>query len=106
MGFFEPYKHGYLLRVKLSPGASSCGFRGLFADVEQNLWLKVSITTVPEKGKANKELIKMLAKELKLSQSLFEIVSGITDHMKKIYIENTDSAIYEKLQQLEKGLTK
>ena len=104
MTFFEPYKQGYLIRIKLSPGASCCGFRGVFIDAEQNAWLKISITAIPEKGKANKELVRILAKKLKLGQNLIEIVSGETDHMKKIYVKNTALDMIEKMQQLYKDV--
>ena len=48
-------------------------------------YLKISVNAVPEKGKANKELIKFLAQKLQVAASLIEIVSGTTEHLKKIY---------------------
>ena len=101
MPYFEPYKTGYLLRIKLAPGASAYGFRGVFCDAEKQEYLKVSVNAVAEKGKANKELQKRLSKTLKIPTGAIALVSGATEHLKKIYldipqnIENT-----KKLEQL------
>ena len=90
MSFFESYKNGCLLRIKLAPNASKNSFgEGVFTDADGNEYLKASVVVVPEKGKANKELIKMLSKALKISASSLEIVGGQTDHYKKIYIDAT-----------------
>ena len=44
---------------------------------EENLpGIKVYITAAPVKGKANKELIKLLAKELEISKSEIRILKG------------------------------
>ena len=48
--------------------------------------LKVRVTAVPEKGKANQQLINFLAKSLKRPGSSFSIVSGETDRNKVIEI--------------------
>ena len=49
--------------------------------------MKVSVCSVPEKGKANKELVEFLAKTLKIAKSNFEIISGATDKHKKILLK-------------------
>lgn len=93
MCFFEPLKNGFCIRIKLTPNASCCGFGGLFTNADGQIYLKAGITTVPEKGKANKDLIKMLAKELQVSQKNISLISGVTNHMKKLFVDlplNTD----------------
>lgn len=87
MAFADTYKSGYLLRIKLAPAAACCSIRGVWLGVENTEYLKVSVTAVAEKGKANKELIKLLAKSLKVPAGKVSIISGATDHLKKIYIE-------------------
>lgn len=86
MTFYEPYKSGYLLRVKLAPNANGCGVRGVWTGADKAEYLKISVNAVPEKGKANKELVKFLAKRLKLPTGDIEIISGATDHLKKLYL--------------------
>lgn len=42
----------------------------------------VKLTALPEKGKANKLLVKLLAKHFKVTQSDIEIVAGKTSRIK------------------------
>lgn len=87
MSFFEPYKSGCILRIKLTPNATKNDLgNGIFVDADGAKYLKAGVTAAPEKGKANKELLKMLAKRLKIAGSSLDIISGQTDHLKKIYI--------------------
>jgi len=72
---------GVILPVRAQPGASKAGIRG-----EQNGALKVSVTQVAEKGKANKSLINELAKGLGIKRSQIELVSGETQREKKFLI--------------------
>ncbi len=48
--------------------------------------IKVRVKAAPEKGKANKEVIKLLAKKYNVRKSDVEIVSGKTDQIKLIKI--------------------
>ena len=86
MNFFEPYKTGCAVHIKLTPNAAFCGFGSLFVNADKQPYLKAYLTTAPEKGKANKELIKMLAKELKIPKQNIELIGGATTHLKKLYI--------------------
>lgn len=88
MSFFEPYKNGYLLRIKLAPNAAKNVLGAdVFCDVNGAEYLKACVTATPEKGKANKELLKLLSKTLDIAVSNFEIVVGQTEHLKKIYLK-------------------
>lgn len=83
---FDVTQQGVILRVRLSPNSSCCKVNGVFVDPDGNKWLKISVISVPEKGKANQELIKLLAKELKLAKSEVEIISGELDRYKKLLL--------------------
>ena len=54
---------------------------------------------MPEKGKANKELITFLAKKLKIAKSSIQIISGELDRWKKLAI-TAPSDLTGALQQL------
>lgn len=101
--FYEQTPNGFILRVRVTPNASKCAVLGMFTDTSGQDYLKISLNAVPEKGKANQELIKALSKLLKQSKSAFSIVSGETDRYKKLALNTTDTAETETLlQQLEK----
>ena len=55
MTFFTADDKGYLLKIKLTPNSAQNGFKGVFCDEKGNVFLKGTVTVVPEKGKANKE---------------------------------------------------
>ena len=75
------------LRIKVRPGASKNEFKGEMTD---GTW-KINIAAVPERGKANQELIGFLAKELKFKKENIKIISGMSDHVKLIKIIKNDN---------------
>ena len=48
--------------------------------------IKVNIAAVPEKGKANRELIKLLAGEFKVDKDKIKIISGKSSKLKLVKI--------------------
>ena len=54
----------------------------------QDGMLKVSVTQVPEKGKANKAVIDLLAKKLGLKKSQIELIDGETSHQKRFLLRD------------------
>lgn len=61
--------------------------------------LKCYLKSPPERGKANAELIKFIAKELGLPQQALELVAGHTDRKKVIRIQTnlTEAAVFDLL---------
>lgn len=76
------------LRLKVVPGASREGIEWL--DDEQTI-LKVRVTAPPEKGKANKAVIRALAAALAVSPRDVAITSGGTSQQKMVTIEGLDA---------------
>ncbi|MCG8491424.1 MAG: DUF167 domain-containing protein [Sneathiellales bacterium] len=60
--------------------------------------LKISVTAIPEKGKANKALLKFLAKELGFPQKDMELAAGQTDRNKTVLITGEAEAVLSKLE--------
>lgn len=75
------HPEGILLPVRAQAGGSKNGIRG-----EQNGMLKVSVTQVAEKGKANKALAETIAQGLSLKKSQVELFSGETHSQKKFLV--------------------
>ncbi|MCB9991929.1 MAG: DUF167 domain-containing protein [Rhodospirillales bacterium] len=76
------------LPVRLTPKASRNQVGGWVCDDQGQDILKISVTAVPEKGKANKALIALLAKHLKIPKSDITIIRGETDRNKILKINN------------------
>ncbi len=75
-------KGSIVLKVKAKPGASKSAVVEIMSDGT----IKVSIAAAPEKGKANAELIKFLAKEFGVSKKDISIISGQGDRGKLVKI--------------------
>lgn len=83
----RPHAEGVVLPVQAQPGARRSEVCGV-----QNGRLKVRTTQVPEKGKANAALMKLLAKRLGLRRSQLAILSGETSPRKEFLISGIDAA--------------
>jgi hypothetical protein len=70
-----------LLPVRAQPGAKSSGVRG-----EQDGALKVSVTQIAEKGKANKALVAVLSDALGVRKSQLDLVAGATAGHKQFLV--------------------
>lgn len=89
----ETRPEGVLIPVKAQPGAGRNELRGA-----QDGALKVCVTQVPEKGKANKAIVEFLAKALKLRKSQLSLFSGELSSQKKFLATEIDvSELREKL---------
>jgi uncharacterized protein len=77
----ESHPDGLILPVRAQPGARRNEIRGV-----QDGALKVCVTASPEKGKANKAMIELLAKSLGLKKSQIELISGETSHQKRFFL--------------------
>jgi len=80
------------LRVRLAPKASRNALRGV-----ENGRLKVTVTAVPEDGKANQALIRLLAKTWRLPKSDISVIAGARDRNKDILIAGAAQDIHDVL---------
>ncbi len=90
---FEPHKKGLMIRVRISPNSSSCAVNGVMDSADGSKLLKISLKSVPEKGKANKELIDFLAQKMRIPKIDIELVSGETQRVKKILLYGDAKAL-------------
>lgn len=94
-----PHDRGVRLSIRLTPKASKNHFGQVEKAADGKSYLKAYVTTVPEDGKANKRMIKMLAKSCKLPAGKFSVASGATNRNKQILIEGETTALAQMLGQ-------
>ena len=82
----RPLKGGVALSVKLTPNASVDQVLGLEEGVGGSV-LRVKVRAVPEKGKANKALIAVLAEWFDLPKSSLRLHAGETSRRKTVWID-------------------
>lgn len=99
--FFEEKKEGVLLNVKLFPGMSKLAIKGLGEDENGQEYLKISVNSAPEKGKANAELISFLSKLVGVAKSDVKIVTGELSRYKKVLLNGNHCDILAELSKLE-----
>ena len=96
---FEEKQQNVILRIRLSPNSSVCKINGVFINDKGEAFLKISVISIPEKGKANEELIKFLAKALGIAKSDIRIIAGDTDRCKKLCISDDKEKVITKINQ-------
>ncbi len=90
----EPHSQGTILPVRAHAGARRNEIRGA-----QDGMLKVSVTQAPEKGKANKAIVELLAKALGLRKSQIEVLTGETSPQKRLLVRDVaPEGLAEKLR--------
>ncbi len=72
---------------RVTPNASADRVEGRGEDAAGRSFLKVRVRAVPEDGKANKAVQKMLAKTLGLAKSSVQVVTGQTARLKGVEID-------------------
>ena len=73
---------GVVFTAKIVPGSSGpTRFCGLLDGM-----VKVKVSAAPEKGKANKCLLKFLAKQLDVKRNAISIISGQTSPVKHVQV--------------------
>ncbi len=87
---------GILLKIKIIPNSSK---NQILPDGDI---IKVKVTAQPIENKANKALIELLSKELKVPKTKIEIIKGLTSKEKNVLLKISDN---EKLDEIKLKLT-
>ena len=88
---------GLEVRLKVTPKAASDRLGAAVCDGDGHAMLSVAVSAVPEDGKANKAVIKLLARTWGLRKSDLSIARGATDRYKTLLIERGDAALRDRL---------
>ncbi|MEQ8399231.1 DUF167 domain-containing protein [Thalassobaculum sp.] len=89
---FHAGPDGVRVALKVMPKAAADRVRGVVQDEAGVAWLQVSVTAVPEDGRANRAVTALLAKRWRVPKSSIEIVQGATDRRKVLLVHSDDTA--------------
>ncbi|CAO3414964.1 DUF167 domain-containing protein [Azospirillum doebereinerae] len=103
-GPLEPVEEGLRLTLRVTPKASRNAIAGLADTAAGGRALKVTVTAVPENGKANEAVIKLLSKAWKLPKTSLTVVAGATDRNKILHVAGDPAALMPRLTALIDGL--
>ena len=98
---FKPVADGVRVAIRLTPKASRNAIAGIAEAGQGEAVLKVMVTAVPEAGKANEALIKLLAKEWGIAKSSISLVAGATDRNKILHVAGDPDDLMTRLSHTE-----
>ncbi len=81
------------LLIHLTPNASHNKIEGWEIDEKGEKRLRIKVTAVPEDGKANDALIKLLSKTFSVPKSKITIVRGAKARLKEVEIEGGQESL-------------
>lgn len=88
------------LAIRLTPKSAKESMGGIWRDEKEALWLCAQVRAVPEKGKANDALIKLLAKQLDVAPRAIRLDAGDTSRLKRLTIICDSDDIVSRLKRL------
>ena len=83
---------GVVIRVHVQPKARREQIIGMHGGR-----IKLAVTELPDKGKANEAVVRLVAAALKLSASRVELLRGDTSRQKDLLVRNLDAAEVSRL---------
>lgn len=86
------------LSVRLTPNGGRDAIESFETGAQGDVHLKVRVCVAPEKGKANKALIALVAKSLGVSKSSVSLVSGDTARKKILRIDGDPEDLLKALE--------
>lgn len=91
------------LSVRLTPNGGRDAIDGIESGSDGECYLKARVSVAPEKGKANKALIALVAKSLGISKSSLSLVSGDTARKKILRIDGDPEDLAKRLDAIAKS---
>ena len=88
---FKTTSEGIIVSIRLTPKAASTRIVGLEHQANGDVALKATVTAVPENGKANKALLKLLSKSWRIGVRNLSLVRGAKDRSKAVLVTGDDS---------------
>lgn len=88
---------GLVVEVRLTPRAAMDRIDGIEALSDGLPVLKARVRAMPEKGRANEAVLKLLAKTLGLPASRARLLSGDTARRKSVFLEGDAKALAQNL---------
>ncbi|QQR37720.1 DUF167 domain-containing protein [Devosia oryziradicis] len=91
---------GLSLFVRVTPNGGRDAIEGVETRDDGTAVLRVRVSAVPDKGKANAAVVASLARALGVPKSAVSVVSGETARMKTLDVAGDGAALIEKLTAL------
>ncbi|PYE89000.1 hypothetical protein C7477_105100 [Phyllobacterium leguminum] len=97
---FRTEKDGLTVFVRLTPKSAKDAVEGIGEGADGRRYVLARVRAVPEDGKANKALEKLLAKTLSVAGGSVAVTGGATSRLKQVHVSGDPGALVRKLQAL------
>jgi len=101
--FFLETREGLEIFVRLTPKSSADAVEGVAEGTDGRAHLKARVRAVPEDGKANRSLEKLIAKWLGVAPRDVSVVSGTTSRLKTVLVSGEVEDLIVKLNDMIRG---
>lgn len=101
--WLTPCAAGVRFSLKVTPRAAHRGVTGVEADAGGRAWLAVRVTAPPEGGKANAEVIRLLAKRWGVRAADLQVVSGAAARRKVLQLDGPAQELIARLSTIEEA---
>jgi uncharacterized protein YggU (UPF0235/DUF167 family) len=105
-GFYRPTRNGIDLYIRLTPHASKDEIGSLETSADGREHLAARVRAIPDKGKANAALEKLVAAWLGVARTRVSVSAGFTQRLKTLRIEGEPDDLAARIQTRMPGLGK
>ena len=99
-GWFSETADGFRLHIRLTPKSSRDDLNGVAMADDGHRHLRARVRAVPEKGKANRALIALVATRCGVPKSSVQLIAGETSRLKALEIAGRNGALKLRLLKL------
>ena len=85
-GPVRPVADGVRVSLRVTPRGGRDAVRGLAADADGQVRVKIAVVAAPEDGKANAAVVALLARTWRVPKSSLSVVAGATDRSKVLHV--------------------
>ncbi len=85
--------------VRVSPRASRRAIEGIVRDADGGKMLKVAVNAPPEDGKANQEVLALLARAMGVPKGRLSLAAGASGRKKIVRLEDADAVLLMRLNE-------
>lgn len=100
---FTPTPTGLRLRLRVTPAASLDRIDGPEALADGTVVLRLRVRAVPEDGRANDAVIRLLARALGLPRSAVTLVAGGNSRLKTVHLDGDPADLAMRLAKLDEA---
>lgn len=86
-------ENGVAVRLRVTPRGGADRIEGLARDAEGGCFLRLRVSAVAEKGKANAAVVKLLAKAWRLPRTALAVTAGETGRNKIVTVAGDAAAL-------------